>query len=67
MLCNYWYYVCEKKTVIDAQVHNDLKTKNILLSDDFEVAKIGAHTPCSCRLAVSEGQRASIGFGKARS
>ena len=25
------------------QVHNDLKTKNILLSDGFDIAKIGAH------------------------
>ena len=25
------------------QVHNDLKTKNILLSDSFDAAKIGAH------------------------
>ena len=28
---------------LNAQVHNDLKTKNILLSDGFDVAKIGAH------------------------
>ena len=29
------------------QVHNDLKTKNILLSDSFGVAKIGAHMDLS--------------------
>ena len=29
------------------QVHNDLKTKNILLSENYEAAKIGAHI-CFC-------------------
>ena len=33
------------------QVHNDLKTKNILLSSSFDVAKIGAHPACPCHLA----------------
>ena len=36
------------------QVHNDLKTKNILLSEHYETAKIGApvHLCASCRMAT---------------
>lgn len=36
-------YIQQVRQVIGVQVHNDLKTKNILLSDGFDVAKIGAH------------------------
>ena len=33
----------QSKENFRAQVHNDLKTKNILLSTSFDIAKIGAH------------------------
>ena len=37
-----------------AQVHNDLKTKNILLSEQYETAKIGApvDTCATCGMAT---------------
>ena len=35
--------VKERKRATGVQVHMDLKTKNILLSDGFDVAKIGAY------------------------
>ena len=36
-----------RSTYMSSQVHNDLKPKNILLSERYEVAKIGARGYCA--------------------
>ena len=41
-----------RQLIAGMQVHNDLKTKNILLSSSFDVAKIGAHTTWPCHLLL---------------
>ena len=42
------------------QVHNDLKTKNILLSDSYEAAKIGAPQCCLCAFVSQMTPKRSI-------